>query len=68
MSGMEQAHKLASAFRRDLRSGQEAGRATPHLLDAAGTLVSDLERLGADALLLETGRGLANEALKLKLR
>ena len=65
---MREAYNLVSRFRRDLREAEQGSNVSTYLVDRAGTLMADIERLGADDLLIDSGKRLAAEAMALLKR
>lgn len=65
---MSEAHGVVSRFRRDLREAEMGSSIPTYLIDRAGTLVADIERLGADEPLVNVGKRLAAEAMALLSR
>jgi hypothetical protein len=65
---VREAHDAVSRFRRDLREAEKGSNTPTYLINCAGTLVADIERLGADEMLVDVGKQLASEAMTLLKR
>ena len=58
---------VLSRFRQDVVTAERRGRSPRHLLDRAGTLVSQLQNAGADDRAIAEARQLYERAMKLPI-